>query len=54
MVLMDQNFDSTEIVEAPRTRVQEELEKPGSKARNERHSLSVSKVREIGTRRWPI
>lgn len=53
MVLMDQNFDATEIVEATRASVQEELERPGSKARNERHSLSVSKVRTIGLQRWP-
>ena len=53
MVLMDQNFDATEIVEATRASVQAELERPGSRARNERHSLSVSKVRAIGTRRWP-
>lgn len=53
MVLLDENFDATAIYEAERKAVIAALTKPGSKARNERGALSVSKFRSIGTARWP-
>ena len=53
MVLLDQNFDCTEIYEAERDAVTAALTAPGSKARNERGALSVSKFKSIGKLRWP-
>lgn len=53
VVLLDSRLSATEIIEAPRERVLEEIRRPGSRARNERHSLTISKVRAIGTQRWP-
>ncbi|WP_242341293.1 hypothetical protein [Anaeromyxobacter sp. SG66] len=52
MVLLDENFDAREIYEAERGAVIAALTAPGSKARNERGSLAVSKVKAIGRIRW--
>jgi len=52
MVLLDHNFDALEIYEAQRPEVVAALTVPGSKARNERGALSVSKFKSIGTLRW--
>lgn len=52
MVLLDRHFNATEIYEAKRRSVTSALKKPGSKARNERGALSVSKFRAIGHLRW--
>ena len=52
MVLLDHKFDATEIYEAKRSAVVAALNAPGSKARNERGALSVSKFKSIGTLRW--
>jgi hypothetical protein len=52
MVLLDDNFDATEIYEASRTAVLKALSAPGSKARNERGALAVSKFKSIATLRW--
>jgi hypothetical protein len=52
MVLLDKNFNATEIYEAPRAAVERELDRPGSKARNLRGAMAVSKFRKIGTLRW--
>ena len=52
MVLLDENLDATEIYEADRKPVIAALTAPGSKARNERGALSVSKFRSIGERVW--
>lgn len=52
LVLLDKNFDAFEIHEANRKPVIEAIMVPGSKARNERHSLSVSKFKAIGRLRW--
>jgi hypothetical protein len=52
MVLLDENFDATEIHEAPRAAVIAAITAPGSKARNERGALSVSKFKTIGKLRW--
>lgn len=53
LVLMDENFAVFEIHEANRKAIREALNKPGSKARNVRGALSVSKFKSIGNRLWP-
>ena len=52
MVVLDQNFDAVEIYEAERAAVEFALTAPGSKARNERGSLAISKFKAIGRLRW--
>lgn len=52
MVLMDEFFEVFEIWQAERKEVTEALTKPGSKARNERGQLSVSKFKQIGRQVW--
>jgi hypothetical protein len=52
MVLLDENFDATEIYEADREAVLRALSAPGSKARNERGALALSKFKAIGRLRW--
>jgi len=52
MVLLDQNFDATEIFEAERSEIISILAAPGSKARNERGAMAVSKFKSIGKLRW--
>jgi len=52
MVLLDENFDAAGIWEAERTVVLAVLKAPGSRARNERGALAVSKFKSIGTKRW--
>ena len=52
LVLLDEDFEPVKIYEAERGAVKEALEKPGSKARNERGALSVSKFISIGSLLW--
>jgi hypothetical protein len=52
MVLLDENLDAQEIHEAEREAVVAALLAPGSKARNERGALTVSKFKSIGRLRW--
>jgi len=52
LVLLDENFDALEIVEASRESVLDALAAPGSKARNERGALGINKFKSIGTVRW--
>lgn len=52
MVLLDENFDAVEMREADRAAVESPLTAPGSKARNERGALAVSKFKSIGRLRW--
>jgi hypothetical protein len=52
LVLLDHNFDATAIYEADRAAVVAALTAPGSRARNERGALAVSKFRAIGKERW--
>jgi hypothetical protein len=52
MVLLDRNFDATAIFEADRPAILAALKAPGSRARNERGSLSVRKFKSIGRLRW--
>jgi hypothetical protein len=52
LVLLDDHFEAREIYEAERSAVLEALSTPGSKARNERGQLGVSKFKAIGKLRW--
>lgn len=52
MVLLDANFEAIEIYEAERDAVVAALTAPGSKARNERGAIAVSKLKSIGRLRW--
>ena len=52
LILMDQNFEPLAIYEASRSAVERELLRPGSKSRNERRALAVSKFKAIGELRW--
>jgi Family of unknown function (DUF6998) len=52
IVLLDANFDALEIHEADRGAVVAALIAPGSKSRNERHAMGVSKFKAIGRQRW--
>jgi hypothetical protein len=54
LVLLDNNFEAREIIRADREAIEAALLEPGSRARNERRQLSVSKFRQIGARIWPI
>lgn len=52
MVLLDQNFDAVAIYEAERAAVVSVLKAPGSKARNVRGAMAVSKFKSISRLRW--
>jgi hypothetical protein len=52
LVMLDEHFDPTAMCEADRPAVISAITAPGSKARNERGALSVSKFRSIGRLRW--
>lgn len=52
LVLLDSDFEAIEIFEADRDVVISALKAPGSKARNERGALGVSKFKSIGRLRW--
>jgi hypothetical protein len=53
LVLLDETFTTTAIYEADRTALEEALTTPGSRARNERGQLSVSKFKSVGQRIYP-
>ena len=53
LILMNEDFEALSIYEATRPAIEAALEAPGSKARNERGSLAVSKFKSIATRVWP-
>lgn len=52
LVLLDHEFNATEIWEAERDAVITTLTAPGSRSRNERGALGVSKFKAIGKIRW--
>lgn len=54
LVLLDENLQPTAVYEADRVAVENALRAPGSKARNERGALSVSKFKSIGSKVWPV
>jgi hypothetical protein len=51
LVLLDEHFDALEIHEAARADVLKALAEPGSRARNERGALGVSKFKRIAKMR---
>ena len=53
LVLLDEKLEPREIWEANRQSAAEALSVPGSRARNERGTLAVSQIKNIGTRVWP-
>lgn len=52
LVLMDEDLEVTSMYEAERAKVEQALLAPGSKSRNERGALSVSKFKSIGHEVW--
>ena len=52
LVLMDEQFRPTAIWEADRPAIETSLLAPGSKARNERGALAISKFKSFGRRIW--
>jgi len=52
LVMFDANFNPQVIYQAKRKEIEEELVKPGSKARNIRGQLSVSKFKSISQIIW--
>jgi hypothetical protein len=52
MVLLDEDLEVISMYEAERSAVEEALLAPGSKARNERGALGVSKFKSIGRIVW--
>lgn len=52
LILMDAEFEPLEIYEAKRPDIERELTRAGSKARNVRGSLSVSKFKSISSLVW--
>jgi len=54
LVILDSSLNPTAIYEAHRSDIEHALMAPGSRARNERGALSVSKFKSIGRQVWPI
>lgn len=54
LVLLNEKFDATAMYRADRRQVVEVLTKPGSKSRNERGAMGVSKFKSIGTKIWEL
>ncbi|HEY54328.1 MAG TPA: hypothetical protein G4N94_12835 [Caldilineae bacterium] len=52
LVLIDAFFEPIEVYEAYRQEIENALREPGSKARNERGQLSISKFKSIGNQIW--
>jgi len=52
LVVMDSRFEPLGLYEATRRKIRQELLKPGSKARNERGQLTISKFKAIGKPIW--
>ena len=52
LILMNRDFEPFSIYEAKRSIIKRELIKPGSKARNERGALSISKFKSIASLVW--
>ncbi len=52
LILMDEVFSPVAIYEADRAAITDALERPGSKARNERGALAITKFRSIGRQVW--
>ena len=52
LILMNQDFEPLEIYEAERDDVEKALSRSGSRARNERGTLSVNQFKAIADLRW--
>lgn len=52
LVILDADFSTVKMYEAPRVKVEEALTAPGSRARNERGALAVSKFVSIAKLVW--
>ncbi len=52
LVILDEDFEPVEMYEAERNPIKDALTKPGSKARNIRGALSVSKFKSISRLVW--
>ena len=52
LVILDADFSPLEIYEAPRGKVEEALNAPGSRARNERGALGIRKFQSIAELVW--
>ena len=53
LVLLDERYETEEILEASRGAVEEHLKRPGSRARNERGQMAVTAFRTLAQKRWP-
>jgi len=53
LVILDMDFRATGIWQAERDAIAAAIAAPGSKARNERGALAVSKFKSIGRKIWP-
>jgi hypothetical protein len=54
LVILDEEFNVTEIWEAGRKAVEAALAKPGSKARNQKGALPVNTLKQIGMLVWRL
>ena len=54
LVVMNERFEVRWIYEAEREAIEAALKAPGSKARNERGALSLTKFMSIGRQVWPV
>jgi hypothetical protein len=52
LVILDADYSPVEIYEAPRSKVEEVLSAPGSRARNERGALGIKKFQSIAELVW--
>jgi hypothetical protein len=52
LIIMNEAFEPQAVYEAERKAIAKAIKSPGSKARNERGALPVSKFKAIGTLRW--
>lgn len=53
LILLDDKFEPSAIYEAERTSLEAAVKKPGSKARNERGALAITKFISISRQIWP-
>lgn len=53
LILFDERFEPQAIYEARRVPLEAALTKPGSKARNERGALAITKFIALGRKVWP-
>ena len=54
LIVLDERFELRWIFEAERPAIREALKAPGSKARNERGALAITKFKSIGRQVWPM